>query len=87
MALSFLRVSPHDTVLMEWVYRVRYQVYCIECGFENPQNYPNGMEWDKYDPYSIHFIALNDHDGGCWYRAADYGFSDGVSDRRALSDR
>jgi len=61
VSVSFLRVRPHDTVLVEWVYRVRYQVYCIECGFENPTNYPHGMEWDKYDPFSIHFIALNEH--------------------------
>jgi len=63
VTVSFHRVNSEDSVLVEWVYRVRYEVYCLECGFENPENYLSGMEWDQYDPYSIHFIALDDSCG------------------------
>lgn len=56
---SFHRVDPRNKALMEKVYRIRYQVYCLGCGFENPENYPDGMEKDKYDPCSIHFLAMD----------------------------
>jgi N-acyl-L-homoserine lactone synthetase len=39
------------------VYRVRYKVYCLERGYERPDDYPHGMETDEYDAYSVHFIA------------------------------
>ena len=31
------------------LYRLRYQVYCHEAGFLNPDNYPTGLECDKFD--------------------------------------
>jgi N-acyl-L-homoserine lactone synthetase len=39
------------------VFRLRYKVYCIERGYEEPEDHPNGLEMDVYDPYSIHFIS------------------------------
>ena len=39
------------------VFKVRYKVYCLERGYERPEDYPNGFESDEYDPYSIHFIV------------------------------
>lgn len=39
------------------VYRVRYDVYCLERGFEEPSSCPGRRESDGYDPYSLHFIA------------------------------
>ncbi|MFH0764072.1 MAG: PEP-CTERM/exosortase system-associated acyltransferase [Candidatus Omnitrophota bacterium] len=44
------------------VYRLRYEVYCNESHFLDPQQYPDGMESDKYDPHSIHF-AVSDQYG------------------------
>ncbi|MGY6214541.1 PEP-CTERM/exosortase system-associated acyltransferase [Methylolobus aquaticus] len=38
------------------VYRLRYQVYCLETGFENPDDYPDGLERDEYDESSIHSL-------------------------------
>lgn len=42
------------------IYRLRYEVYALEFGFENPYDFPDKLEKDSYDPYSIHFIALNE---------------------------
>jgi N-acyl-L-homoserine lactone synthetase len=39
------------------VYSLRYQVYCRERGYENPEDHPGFIEVDEYDPYSLHFIA------------------------------
>ncbi len=39
------------------IFRLRYQVYCKECNFIKEEDYPEGIEQDKYDPYSLHFVA------------------------------
>jgi len=44
------------------IFRLRYEVYALEFGFENPYDFPDKLERDIYDPYSVHFIALNDDD-------------------------
>jgi N-acyl amino acid synthase of PEP-CTERM/exosortase system len=33
---------------------LRYQVYCVEHGFEDPRLYPNGLEYDRFDKVSKH---------------------------------
>lgn len=38
------------------VYRLRYQVYCLETGFEEQENCPNGLEADEYDDNSVHYL-------------------------------
>ena len=35
-------------------FRVRFQVYCIDNGFEDPANSPDGLERDSFDSHSIH---------------------------------
>lgn len=44
------------------IFRLRYQVYCKECNFIKEENYPEGIEQDKYDPYSLQFVA-EDNEG------------------------
>ncbi|MCE5312362.1 MAG: GNAT family N-acetyltransferase [Nitrospiraceae bacterium] len=39
------------------VYRLRYRVYCIERGYEDPEDHPYGIETDDYDLHSIHIIG------------------------------
>ena len=34
--------------LKKEVYKLRYQVYCIEAGFEDPEQYPDKMEFDAW---------------------------------------
>lgn len=41
------------------LYSLRYQVYCHEAHFLNPDNYPDGLEYDEYDAVSEHFVAAN----------------------------
>lgn len=47
----------------EEVYRLRYQVYCIETGFENPAHHPQGLEVDEYDDHSIHYLIRHRQSG------------------------
>lgn len=41
--------------------QLRYQVYVNECGFERPEDHPDGLERDEYDQHSIHFYACSMH--------------------------
>jgi N-acyl-L-homoserine lactone synthetase len=52
----------HDPDLMDKSYRLRYQVYCIERGFLDPAKYPDRLERDEFDRYSLHLGVL-DRDG------------------------
>lgn len=39
------------------IFRLRHQVYCLECAFLHPEQYVDGMEHDDYDDSSTHFAA------------------------------
>jgi N-acyl-L-homoserine lactone synthetase len=41
------------------VFKLRYQIYCLEKQFEKAEDYPHGLEFDLYDPYAVHFIAYH----------------------------
>ena len=49
-------------------HRVRYQVYCLENGFEDPAAYPDEEERDGWDQHSVHFI-VRDRLSGEWIGA------------------
>ncbi|HDQ40530.1 MAG TPA: PEP-CTERM/exosortase system-associated acyltransferase [Desulfonatronum sp.] len=57
---KFLLADTED--LKNEIFRLRYRVYVEEFGFEKPSDHPGGLEMDEYDPYSIHFAALNEND-------------------------
>jgi N-acyl amino acid synthase of PEP-CTERM/exosortase system len=38
-------------------YRIRYQVYCLETGYEEAATYPEKKETDEFDDHSAHFIV------------------------------
>lgn len=59
----FEMVPAVSSELKEEVYKLRYQVYCIETGFENPGQYPDGMEFDEYDSHSIHYLIRHRRSG------------------------
>lgn len=44
---------------MDAIFNLRYQVYCLECGFLDPQDYPDQLEVDADDKRSVHFVATN----------------------------
>jgi len=48
-----------DAALMRDVQALRFQVYCIECGFLPAQDYPDRLEHDERDAASQHFCSFN----------------------------
>ena len=49
--------TPED---LEKVFRLRYQVYCVELGVESKN--ADGLQRDVYDEYSVHFLTLDEND-------------------------
>ena len=45
------------------VYKLRYQVYCIETGYLNAQDYPDGLEIDEFDQRSAHYLIRHRKSG------------------------
>ena len=43
----------------ESLYSLRYQVYCHEAHFLDPDDYSDGLESDEFDAVSEHFLARN----------------------------
>ena len=41
------------------IFRLRYEVYCLETKSLTAANYPRGEEVDRFDAYSLHIIAKN----------------------------
>jgi len=52
----FDMVSADSDELKKQAYRLRYQVYCIEAGLEDPERYPEGLEYDEFDYRSVHYL-------------------------------
>lgn len=44
-------------------HRLRYQVYCVEHGFERPEDCPGGLERDPYDGRSLHTLVQSTQTG------------------------
>ncbi len=40
-------------------YQIRYQVYCRETQFEDPEEFTDGKETDCHDGHSVHFAVRN----------------------------
>jgi len=41
---------------------LRYQVYCVECSYLSPDDYPDGVESDEHDNAAKHFYAFDSQD-------------------------
>jgi len=48
--------------LLDQIFRLRYEIYVEECKFIHKDTCPEGKETDKFDPYSIHFAALDQNE-------------------------
>ena len=62
-----VRLANTDDLLRQ-VYRIRYDVYCREFGYEREENCPGGLERDEYDEFSVHCLILHRQSGigaGC----------------------
>jgi N-acyl amino acid synthase of PEP-CTERM/exosortase system len=44
------------------VFALRYEVYCLDCGFLSADDHPEGLERDEFDDISAHFCALDTQD-------------------------
>jgi N-acyl amino acid synthase of PEP-CTERM/exosortase system len=58
----FEGVAADTSELKAECFRIRYQVYCIEQGFEDPSSKP-GLEVDEYDERSVHALLVHRHSG------------------------
>lgn len=48
-----------DSALLDSAFKLRFEVYCQECGFLPAADYPGGRERDGYDAQSAHFCSFN----------------------------
>ena len=74
----FKKITQSDPRMIE-IYRLRFKVYCLECGYENACDYLNNLESDQYDRVSVHFCAEEGHSGDIVGTAriimpSEYGF-------------
>src|ERR1044071_1518165 len=44
-------------------YTLRYRVYCVQRGYENPEAFPDGRERDRYDSASAQFLVRSIESG------------------------
>lgn len=57
---SLFEAIPATTPeLLREVYKLRYQVYCVENPFEDPAVNPGGIETDEYDSHSVHGLLIH----------------------------
>ncbi len=56
---SSTRIDSSDSAAMRAAYQLRYEVYCLECGFLPAQQFPDGLETDDRDAQAAHFGAFN----------------------------
>ena len=57
---SFEQLRPGNVVetdLFRQIAALRYEVYCLECRYLNPEDYPRQVEIDDYDERSAHAAA------------------------------
>ena len=54
LAINYNKIENHDERYPD-LFRLRYQVYCDERGFEDPLDYPDMIERDEFDDHSVHF--------------------------------
>lgn len=52
-----------DKKLLDEAYRLRYQVYCREHAFENPEQFSDGREYDADDKRSVHSLLVHSATG------------------------
>ncbi len=65
----YFRVVAADTdALRDEVYRLRYEVYCRELGYEDPSAFGDGREVDAHDAHALHCLLRHRPSGvyaGC----------------------
>lgn len=55
----YFTVLPAKTpALLDAAHALRYQVYCVEHGFEDPSQHPGQREIDRYDEGAVHAVLI-----------------------------
>jgi N-acyl amino acid synthase of PEP-CTERM/exosortase system len=55
----YFEVVPATTEdQLRLAFQLRYQVYCVETGFENQDQHPDGQEQDEYDRHAVHSLLI-----------------------------
>lgn len=62
-ASPFFSVPASTESLLDQAYRLRYQVYCLERGFEDAATNPDGRERDEFDDHSVHRLLVHAETG------------------------
>ena len=52
-------LTDHKHEIRDEAFRLRYQVYCLETGFENSSAFSSGREQDQFDPHAVHGVIKN----------------------------
>jgi len=61
---EYFEVVRAETIeMIQRSLRVRYQVYCIEKGYEDPASFPEEMESDPFDLHSVHSVVRHRNSG------------------------
>lgn len=55
----FAMVPANSEELRKEVYKLRYQVYCVENGFLDSAHYQDAMESDEFDKHSCHYLIYH----------------------------
>ena len=58
--VAFPSSLVEDMQDLKKLYQLRYDVYCLQKGFLDPENYPENFETDVFDKHSLHFGAFDD---------------------------
>jgi N-acyl-L-homoserine lactone synthetase len=57
--IIYKNISIYDPLFIDYL-KFRYKVYCEERGFENSDDHPYKIEFDEYDLFSKHIVAINE---------------------------
>jgi len=57
---EYFKIEVANTEELKQVsYKLRYEVYCAELGWEEPDKFPDHMEVDEFDPWSEHCLLFH----------------------------
>jgi N-acyl amino acid synthase of PEP-CTERM/exosortase system len=55
----FCSVTANTPELLEIAHALRYQVYCLERKFEDPNEHTDGLETDAFDAHALHGVLFH----------------------------
>ena len=56
-------VAAQSNALKNCCYKIRYDVYCADLGFEDASNFPDELEKDIFDDFSSHYLIKHKSTG------------------------